>query len=79
MRVTPTEPLGHTAAELALELNVFGTMLLAILDSATNRDRRALSANQLLLFEILVIVLSCLAVFHSTEVGVRTFEATIIG
>lgn len=36
MSVTPAEPLGHTAAELAFKLDVLCPMFLAVFDSAAN-------------------------------------------
>jgi hypothetical protein len=53
-------------------------MLGAVLDAPAYTYRRALTANQFLLFEVLVVTLSCFAVLHSTEVGVRTLEAHVI-
>lgn len=76
--VTPAEPLSDSAAELAFELDVFSAVFLTILDSATNRDRRTFSTDQLLLFEAVIVILSCLAVFHTTEVRIRALEATVV-
>ena len=70
MCVSPTEPLCDTATELAFELDKISPVLLTILDSASYTYRRALSTDEFFFLEVLVVVLACFTVFHSTKVGV---------
>ena len=53
-------------------------MRLAVLDTAADTNRCALTANELLLFEILVVILSCLAILHSSEVGFIALVALVV-
>jgi hypothetical protein len=70
MCVTPTEPLGNSATELAFELDKICSMLFTILDTATDAHSRTFSADQLFLLEAVIVILSCLTVFHTSKVGV---------
>ena len=50
----------------------------AVLDAAAHGQCRALTANQLLFFEVLIVVLSCLTILHTSKVGIGTLEALVI-
>lgn len=78
MRVTPTKPLGYGAAEFALVLDEVHSMCLAVLNTSAHTNCCTLSTHQLLFLEVLVVVLCCLAVFHSAKVRLITFETLII-
>ena len=78
MSVTPTEPLGNWAAELAFKLNEFFLMLWTALNSPTNSHGRALTADQFFFFEVLIIVVCILTILHTSEIGLTAFETLII-
>jgi hypothetical protein len=76
--VAPAEPLGNRAAELALELNEVGAVLLAVLDAGAHADRRALAAHQLLRL-VDALLRAVAAVLHAPEVGRLALEALVVG
>jgi hypothetical protein len=51
--ISPTEPLSKVATKLTFEVDVFGSMSFATLDSALKRSLRALAADQLFWLELL--------------------------
>lgn len=78
MCVAPAEPLCYGAAELAFVFYEFHSVGLTVFYAAANADRCALATHQLLFFEILVIILSRLAVFHTTKVWLIALIALIV-
>lgn len=78
MRITPAEPLGYGATELAFVLYEVHAMSLTVLDAATHTYSCTLAAHELLLLEVLIVVLSSLAVFHTSEIWFIAFVALII-
>ena len=78
MSVTPTEPLGYRATELAFVLDEVLSVLLALLYSATDRLSCALTADELFLFEVDIVLICLIAVLHTSEIGVLTFEAHVV-
>jgi hypothetical protein len=78
MSISPAEPLGYIAAELAFKLDEVSSMFRTVLDSATHAHGRAFSANQLLFLKVLIIVLGRFTIFHSSEVWLRAFEAAVV-
>ena len=76
--VAPAEPLGDGAAELALELDEVLPVLRTCLDASAHCDGGALAADELFFFEVLVVYLCCLAVFHAAEVGIGALEANVV-
>lgn len=79
MSITPTEPLRNRTAEFAFVFYEFHSMRLAILHATTYADSGALTTNKLFFFEILIIILGSLTVFHTSEVRVIALEALVIG
>jgi len=79
MCVTPAEPLRNIAAKLAFEFNELGSVFLAALDAASDRLGRTLSANQLFLFEVCVVLVGLIAVLHASKVGDVALEAHVVG
>jgi hypothetical protein len=77
MSVAPTEPLGDGAAELALEFNEISSVLWTVFVSSSHCYSCTFSANELLFFEI-VVVIDSIALFHATEVRVLAFEALVV-
>ena len=47
-------------------------------EASSDRNSSTLSTNQIFFFEVLVIILRRLTVFHTSEVGIRAFETHII-
>lgn len=76
--VAPAEPLGDGAAELALELDEVLPVLRTCLDASAHCDGGALAADELFFFEVLIVDLCCLAVFHAAEVGIGALEANVV-
>jgi hypothetical protein len=79
MSVSPAEPLRDAAAKLAFIFYEVHPVLFAILHSSTHGLRSALSANQLFFFEIEVVLVGLVAIFHSSEVGILALETHVIG
>lgn len=79
MGVTPAEPLGDTAAELALEFDEVGAVSLAACVAEAQLLRTALSTNELFWFEFLLGGLCGDAIFHSAEVCHLALVARIVG
>lgn len=77
--VTPAEPLGDTATELALEVDKFLSVLLALLDSSTDGLCCTLTADQLFLLEVGVVLVCLIAVLHSSEIWTLALEAHVVG
>jgi len=78
MSVTPTEPLGYRAAELAFELDEVFLMFWATLDAPTHCYCCAFAAHEFFFFEILIIIISILTILHSSEIGLAAFETKVI-
>ena len=78
MGVAPAEPLCYRATELALVLDEVHAMRFAIFHSTTYAHSCTFSTNQLLFFEVLIIILCGLTVFHATEVRFVTFVALVV-
>lgn len=78
VRITPAEPLSDRAAEFALELDKIRTVLRAVLDSAADGDCCTLTADKLFFLPSVVVVSGCIAVLHTTEVWIATFEAHVV-
>ena len=78
MGVAPAEPLCYRATELAFVFYEVHAVRLTILDASTDTYSRAFSANQFLFLEVLVVVLGCLAILHSSEVRLIAFKTLVI-
>lgn len=78
MGITPTKPLGDGAAEFAFVFDEIHPVRFAIFHPTSHAYSCALTTHQLLFFEILIVVLSCFAIFHAAEVRVVAFVALII-
>ena len=76
--VSPAEPLGYGAAELAFELYVVRSMGLAVLNTGAYTHGRALTAHQLLRLILLSFLLRVDAVLHTSEVCALTLEALVV-
>lgn len=77
MGVTPAEPLCNRTAKFAFEFNKICAVFLTDFYATANTDGSAFTTDQLLLFEVLVVV-TALAGFHTTEVGNAALEALVI-
>lgn len=79
MSVAPAEPLSDAATELAFELDVIGTVFLAILDACTYTNCGALRADEFLGFVLpLAFLLSTDAIFQTSEIGAFTFVTLVV-
>jgi len=79
MSITPTEPLGDGAAELAFKLDEVKTVLLAVSDTTSKRLSSTSSADQIFRFEFGCLLLSRNTIFHSTVVRFLALETLIVG
>lgn len=77
--VTPAEPLGDRAAELALEFHEVGAVVLATRVAKAKLLGGTLGADELFRFEFLLGCLSCDAIFHTAEVGRLALVAGVVG
>lgn len=77
MGITPAEPLSYRAAKLALKFDEIGAVYWAVFITSANCYSRAFTADKLFFFEI-VIFIDRIALFHTTEVRVLTFETHIV-
>ena len=77
--VAVAEPEGDGAAPLALEVDVFSTVLVTVLDARADQIRRALWTNQV----FLAVLASCChvvaAVVQAAKVGIFALKAHVVG
>lgn len=77
--ISPTEPLSKVATKLTFEVDVFGPVSFATLDSALKRSCRTLATDQIFWLELLGLLLSANAVFFATKVRIFTFKTLVVG
>ena len=77
--VAPTEPLSHITAELAFKLDEIRAVLGTRGIASAKGHCSALTTDQVLLFERVVVVLRRFTVLHTAEVRIATLEAHVVG
>jgi hypothetical protein len=76
----PAEPLSDSTTELALELDEFVAVLLAVVLSNAHRLSSALAAHQVLRLEVfLCLFVVLLTILPPSEVRLLTLEAHVVG
>lgn len=78
MSITPTEPLTYRAAEFALKIYELLAMLFAVSDTTSHGLGGALTADEFFFLEVGVVLISLVAIFHSSEVRNLALKAHVI-
>jgi hypothetical protein len=74
----PAEPLGDRAAELALELNKFMAVLLAVVLAGSDCLGSALTTDQLFRLELLCFFVILLTILPSSKIWGFALEAHVV-
>jgi hypothetical protein len=66
--VAPTEPLRNGTAKFALEFYKVSSVLWTILDTSTDTNGRALTADEIFWLVLLALLLGLNAIFETSEI-----------